>query len=144
MNQADPEQNQPARSARATALESGFAAQAAAPQPIQATWQPSDAAVSRALGLYPDADIAEHTALFVSRCRAKGYPVRAGGEDDMWLSWLIDDRRTAGSPSGRAAARGGAPSVPAGTHRRFQDARFERFAAWSLAADRGSAVPRQA
>ena len=101
---------------------------------VDMDWQPSPAVVKRALDLYPDLDVVEHTTLFVSRCRGKGYQVRRGGEDDIWLAWLIEDRRKASAPTRRTTATG-----RDGHGQRLwqgQDARTNRFAAWGLAASR--------
>ena len=99
---------------------------------VDLDWQPSPAIIQRALGLYPNLDVAEHTTLFVSRCRGKGYSVRRGGEDDIWLAWLIEDRRKASISAARLDTTG--RNGPA--HRPWQskDARTNRFAAWGLAA----------
>jgi hypothetical protein len=92
-------------------------------------WLPSDEAVAEALRLCPDADLDEHTARFVSRCRAKGY--RYARLDDAWLDWLLadcrDDRRAAAAQPLAAARR--RPRPP-----RQPEHRFDRFDAWATAA----------
>lgn len=97
-------------------------------------WLPSEDAVSEALRLCPDADLDEHTARFVARCRAKGY--RYAHLDDAWLDWLLadrrDDRRAARSSAGAAPIHRTARRVRPGEHR------LERFDAWATAA----AAPR--
>jgi hypothetical protein len=94
-------------------------------------WLPSEATVTEALRLCPDADLDEHTARFVSRCRAKGY--RYASLDDAWLDWLLGDRRDQ-----RLAATRPQPAVQGrpGTARYgcASDHRLSRFDAWAIAA----------
>ncbi|HEY8612266.1 MAG TPA: helix-turn-helix domain-containing protein [Roseomonas sp.] len=94
-------------------------------------WTPSDDAVAEAVRLYPDADLDEHTARFVARCRAKGY--QYARLDDAWLDWLLADRRgdrraasrTAAAPPAAMPARAANPA----------ELRAGRFNAWAAAAE---------
>lgn len=91
-------------------------------------WLPSEAAVAEALRLCPDADLDEHTARFVSRCRSKGY--RYLSLDDAWLDWLLGDRRER-----RAAAAKPSTERPGRARSsRPSDHRLDRFDAWATAA----------
>ena len=65
------------------------------PALLPADWKPSAEVLERAKALYPDEDLDEHAALFVARCRGKGYSVVPAQADDFWLSWLIEDARKA-------------------------------------------------
>lgn len=56
-------------------------------------WEPSAAAREEAQRLCPGADVEAHAIKFALRCRAKGYSVEPGKEDDTWLSWLVEDER---------------------------------------------------
>ena len=56
-------------------------------------WEPSVAAREEALRLCPKADVKAHATKFALRCRAKGYNIEPGKEDDTWLSWLVEDER---------------------------------------------------
>ena len=58
-------------------------------------WRPCEDAIAEALRLCPDADLEEHTARFVSRCRSKGCKFVRSGIDDAWLAWLLEDRQRA-------------------------------------------------
>jgi len=112
-------------------------------------WTPSEEAVAEAARLCPEADLDEHTTLFVSRCRSKGYRFASSGMDDAWLAWLLEDRRKARERAqGRAedrAARAAAVAaeqahdrhVPAGGG--GASSRHDRFAAWAVAAARRGA-----
>jgi hypothetical protein len=97
-------------------------------------WTPTPQTINKALALYPDAAIEEHTALFIARCRAKGYAIGRSRADDTWLSWLIDDNRKArmkadGAPSGFQRTR---PNPAAN--------REDRYNAWATSAS----IPRAA
>jgi hypothetical protein len=64
--------------------------------PIPQGWYPSNAIVARAMLLFPDTtdqELADHTAKFTIRCRAKGYPY--ADFDEAWLDWFISDRKEA-------------------------------------------------
>ena len=101
------------------------------PELLPVDWLPSEAAVERALALYPSVNLAEHTALFVARCRGKAYMVKPSGANDLWLAWLIEDNRA----FSRVASAGGAlKSESASQRSRHGEARFSRFTAWALAA----------
>jgi hypothetical protein len=103
---------------------------------------PADDAQSYRLGAkdeakdeLPDDAIEEHTALFIARCRAKGYAIGRSRADDTWLSWLIDDNRKArvkgdGAPSGFQRAR---PNPAAN--------REDRYNAWATSASIPRAAP---
>jgi len=133
----------PASEASQTTPEKRQASQAA-PESLPVDWQPSTSAVARAQALYPGNDLTEHTALFVARCRGKGYAVHLRNADEIWLSWLIEDCRRAprktsqGEPSKAFTERGKSPHLPS---RHTQEARYDRFAAWGLAASSSDAVP---
>ena len=99
-------------------------------------WTPSPAAVAEALALYPDAAVEEHTALFLARCRSKGYRIEPGKADDTWLSWLIEDSRRE-----RVRSRNG--TVPAATPKAGPGDRTDRFSAWAASAST-RAVPVRA
>jgi hypothetical protein len=101
-----------------------------ADQALPADWQPADPIVKRALTLYPNADLLEHTALFVARCRGKGYKVSLDRADDLWLAWLVEDMRVRSHTTG------------AGKTAR-NEARFGRFSAWALAAATSTTAPQQ-
>ena len=134
-NQHDPKHNQePARCPQAHEHSSQSRPTRLISDVVEIDWQPSPAAVRRALDLYPDLDVVEHTTLFVSRCRGKGYQVRRGGEDDIWLAWLIEDRRKASAPTSRTTAT--ARDEHGQRPWQSKDARTNRFAAWGLAASR--------
>jgi hypothetical protein len=116
--------------------------------------------LEKAAALYPDEDLTEHAALFVARCRGKGYQVRVEQADDFWLSWLIEDARKARRRGGkgraeRSMARSGkieagnhftdflAGAAGAGAHGgmlkgtrsdRDRTAAYNRFEAWGIAA----------
>jgi hypothetical protein len=88
-------------------------------------WQPGPEVISEAFRLYPNADLEEHTALFVSRSRSKRY--RHDDPDESWLAWLIEDQR-------KARERAAAPvqrSWPGSTGR---GPNYDRFDAWSTVA----------
>lgn len=112
-------------------------ARTASPAPDEARgsppsdWLPGEASVAEALRLCPDADLDEHTARFVARCRSKGY--RYASLDDAWLEWLLTDRRAA------RAVPGGVGHRPARSSRRDEH-RFDRFDAWAAAASAPVAV----
>ena len=104
---------------------------------LPADWQPTEAAIGRALTLYPSANLAEHTALFVARCRGKAYAINPGGADDLWLAWLIEDMRARprSAPFGVSQRSQGPPRSG-----RPDNTRFSRFAAWGLAASTPTAI----
>jgi hypothetical protein len=104
---------------------------------VPADWQPTEAVMGKALALYPSANLAEHTALFVARCRGKGYTICPGGADDLWLAWLIEDMRARPRPTHLdVSQRSQGPPRSS----RLDNARFSRFAAWGLAASTPSAI----
>ncbi len=80
-------------------------------------------------------------ALFVSRCRSKGYRFAPHGIDDAWLAWLIEDRQRARERAQERVARHPAPvagaEVPA-TRPSGYGHRYDRFTAWGVAAERSS------
>ena len=133
-NQPVFKQNQHARRGRACEEPTRATTEEARDELIDHDWQPSPVAVERASRLCPGEDLEGHTALFVSRCRGKGYRMRPGGEDDLWLAWLIEDRRKAQARPARPAlpAHGGTPSTRKG--HAAATGRADRFAAWGLAA----------
>jgi hypothetical protein len=95
-------------------------------------WLPSEETVAEALRLCPEADLDEHTARFVARCRAKGY--RYASLEDAWLEWLLSDRRatrhetTTGSPVAAFPSRRAERPTARAEHR------FDRFEAWATSA----------
>lgn len=97
-------------------------------------WLPCEEAVAEAQRLCPDADLDEHTARFVSRCRAKGY--RYARLDDAWLDWLLTDRRDDRRTAQASAVLGIAARPP--RRLRTGEHRLDRFDAWAAAA----ATPR--
>jgi DNA-binding Lrp family transcriptional regulator len=97
-------------------------------------WLPCEEAVAEALRLCPDADLDEHTARFVSRCRAKGY--RYARLDDAWLDWLLADRRDERRTAQASAVLGNGARPP--RRARPGEHRLDRFDAWAAAA----ATPR--
>ncbi|USQ74171.1 hypothetical protein NF552_22545 (plasmid) [Roseomonas mucosa] len=90
--------------------------------------------MAEALRLCPDADLDEHTARFVSRCRAKSY--RYARLDDAWLDWLLADRRDDRRTAQASAVLGTAARLP--RRARPGEHRLDRFDAWAAAA----ATPR--
>lgn len=92
-----------------------------------AEWQPSDAALGRALDRFPGTDLAASVERFVSRCRSRGYRYR--DFDAAWLGWLAEDaerppvRSTPGTPRSQVDR-----AAPAAT----------RFAAWAAVARRAA------
>jgi hypothetical protein len=92
-------------------------------------WEPGQEVVSEALRLYPDADIEEHTALFVSRSRSKHY--RHADPNEGWLAWLIEDQRKARQRAAERAALPPSPHPWPGAIGRGQN--FDRFEAWAAA-----------
>jgi hypothetical protein len=123
-NHRQSKQIQDSRPMRATAV---------SPEPpefqaeLHPEWQPSPEVQAQALQLYPDANLEEHTALFVSRSVAKGYRYRPGNEGRVWLSWLIEHRRDRKPGETRTGAV--RPPRPG----RAPD-RVDRLAAWATAA----------
>lgn len=95
-------------------------------------WRPSPEVQIEARRLYPDVDLEEHAALFVARCRSRGYPVSLATADDMWLSWLIADERRVRQEAAAAAPRQTRSSAPP-----KGAAHLDRFAAWAAAAHGG-------
>lgn len=129
-NHADLEHIQNSRSdARAATL----GKEVCGPKNVEVTpsreWLPSEAAVTEALRLCPDANLDEHTAHFVARCRAKGY--RYASMDDAWLEWLLSDRRSIGREKPAVASR---PSSLAWRSAPRSEHRFARFDAWATSA----------
>ena len=122
--------------------DAGFATGRAEARPtceVPRGWAPSDEAVAEALRLCPDADLEEHTARFVSRCRAKGYKFARHGIDDAWLAWLLEDRQRARERAQERAALRPLPGAGATAHAARSSGlghRHDRFAAWGVAADR--------
>ena len=104
---------------------------------LPADWRPTEAVMDRALTLYPSANLAEHTALFVARCRGKGYTINPRGADDLWLAWLIEDMR-ARPPAAPVDISQRSHSPPRSG--RTDNARFSRFSAWGLAASTPSTI----
>lgn len=93
---------------------------------VPTDWAPSDAASAKARSLCPETDLEAHAAMFVARCRSKGYLYVADGMDDAWLSWLAEDRlKGATRIAGQQATRQG---------RGVREAGDRRFAAWAAAA----------
>ncbi len=96
---------------------------------VPGDWTPSPPAMDRGRRLCPDVDLAVHAAMFVHKCRAKGYRCLPGRIDDSWLSWLADDclrdARNAQPVTGRPAWL----AVRADAANRAQ----ERFEAWAMA-----------
>lgn len=95
------------------------------------SWQPCQEVIAEARRLFPAADVAEQTILFVSSCRSKGYSVTPDNADDTWLRWFIEDQRkaraTASKPSGIPEFRPRASRSP----ERNSDV---RMSAWANAA----------
>ena len=93
-------------------------------------WQPSEAALARATAIAPGMDRGVHAAMFVSRCRSKGYRYAAAALDDAWLSWFAEDALKQGRRSWNAAPAGSA------SRRRADQAEVadSRFHAWAAAA----------
>lgn len=130
-NQAGPEQNQEARpEARASVASNSVSNETEEVPGLDRDWQPSAEARGAARRLYPDANLVEHTALFVARCRAKGYRISASNADDTWLSWLIEDQRKSRNhreaPAGQPRSWKRPPS---------QSSSYDRLAAWGAAAE---------
>lgn len=88
-------------------------------------WQPGPEVVSEAFRLYPDADLEEHTALFVSRSRSKRY--RHDDPDESWLAWLIEDQR-------KARQRAAAPVQKSWPGMTSRGSNYDRFDAWASVA----------
>jgi hypothetical protein len=93
-------------------------------------WKPSNEATQRASLLYPEIDLAVHAAMFVHKCRAKNYRCMPGRLDDLWLSWVANDRLRDEKDIRSASAKSSKPSA---TLRRTDRAE-ERFDAWAMAA----------
>lgn len=73
-------------------------------------WVPSSAVVQQAIEMFPDAtdqELAEHTAKFTLRCRAKGYPY--ADFDAAWLDWFVRDRKEAKEKANAAGHRHESP-----------------------------------
>ena len=105
------------------------------PTPLPADWRPPAEVMEAARELYPDENLVEHAALFVARCRGKGYAVDPGQAGDLWLSWLIEDQRKARSRRPASPNRQADSSSPAGRRRPSgASAATARFDAWGLAA----------
>jgi hypothetical protein len=80
------------------------------PLPMPQGWCPSAAIIARALLQFPDMtdqDLADHTAKFISRCRAKAYPY--ADFDEAWLSWLVTDRKEAKEKASATGSRHESP-----------------------------------
>lgn len=73
-------------------------------------WRPSEEELERGRGACPEADLLGHAALFVHRCRAKGYRYAPAALGDAWLAWLIEDH----GPGGRRASQGNTSGAPGG------------------------------
>jgi len=96
---------------------------------VPGDWTPSPPAMERGRRLYPDVDLAVHAAMFVHKCRAKGYRCLPGRIDDSWLSWLADDCLRDARNAQPVAGRPARPAVRAKAANRAQ----ERFEAWAMA-----------
>jgi hypothetical protein len=80
------------------------------PLPMPQGWCPSAAIIARALLQFPDMtdqDLADHTAKFTTRCRAKGYTYADFNE--AWLDWLVRDRKEAKEKASAAGHRHESP-----------------------------------
>ena len=73
-----------------------------------ADWMPSAEVVARAERAFPDVSLDGHAAMFVARCRAKGYRYTAGLLDEAWLSWFLEDARRERAGRGGGAVRSAA------------------------------------
>jgi Helix-turn-helix domain len=97
---------------------------------IPAAWKPSDEATKRASLLYPEIDLAVHAAMFVHKCRAKNHRCMPGRLDDLWLSWVANDRLRDDKDIRSAPTK----SSKSGASPRPADRAEERFDAWAMAA----------
>jgi hypothetical protein len=138
-NQAEVKQSQvSAHNARAPSTQDCYGYEREVSQLFPADWQPAEGVVERALALYPNANLIEHTALFVARCRGKGYKVEPCRADDLWLAWLVDDMRTRShATAGKFASR--SENLCSSS----RGPRFSRLNAWGLAATTVAARPQQ-
>jgi Helix-turn-helix domain len=93
-------------------------------------WKPSNHATQRANLLYPEIDLAVHAAMFVHKCRAKNYRCMPGRLDDLWLSWVANDRLRDEKDIRSVSAK----SSKLGATLRAADRAEERFDAWAMAA----------
>ncbi|SOC30506.1 helix-turn-helix domain-containing protein [Thalassospira xiamenensis] len=94
-------------------------------------WTPSPEVLEQAARLYPQTDLAEHTALFVARCRSKSYAIDADNADDTWLAWLIEDQRKQKSNSGTKSPKSSRRANP---RKSPSDASASQLKAWGSAA----------
>jgi Helix-turn-helix domain len=97
---------------------------------VPAGWKPGNEATKRASLLYPEIDLAVHAAMFVHKCRAKNYRCVPGRLDDLWLSWVANDRLRDDKDTRSASVKS---SKPGATLRPAERAE-ERFDAWAMAA----------
>ena len=102
-------------------------------------WSPPEEAVAVAIRRCPNVDLDEHTSIFVSRCRAKGYRFRPDGLADAWLAWLLEDQRKARERAQeriQERAAGAAARKPHWSPPSSSDHRFDRLDAWSTVVER--------
>lgn len=95
------------------------------PLPMPQAWGPSGAIVQQAMLQFPDItdqDLADHSAKFITRCKAKGYTY--ADFDAAWMDWLVRDRKEAQAKEKASAG----PRHPSARERQLQDQR-ERDAA---------------
>jgi hypothetical protein len=92
-------------------------------------WMPSANTAKRASLLHPEIDLAVHAAMFVHKCRAKNYRCIPGRLDDLWLSWVANDRLRDDKEAKPALTR---PNKTGATLRPAERAE-ERFNAWAMA-----------
>ncbi len=113
-SQPVPEQIQTRPVARAPRAASGDPGKPAV-EDVPADWKPDAPLLERGRAACPGADLAHHAALFVHRCRAKGYRYAPAALGDAWLAWLIEDHGPGGRRAGcgRAVAGASAASGPA-------------------------------
>ncbi len=96
---------------------------------VAGDWAPSPLAMDRGRQLCPDVDLAVHAAMFVYKCRAKGYRCLPERIDDSWLSWLANDCLRDARNIQPVAGRPARLAVRANAANRAQ----ERFEAWAMA-----------
>ena len=92
-SQLEPEQIQTTQPAMRAAPISDPANSDTSVGPVPADWVPSADTVAKARAVFPVADTLSHSAMFVARCRSKGYRYRPETLDDTWLAWFIEDQR---------------------------------------------------
>jgi hypothetical protein len=138
-NQVEVKQSQPsAHNTPAPAVQDCYDHDKGGSQLLPSDWRPAEGVVERALALYPDANLIEHTALFVARCRGKGYKVELCRADDLWLAWLVDDMRARSHATAEGRGRRNEGLSTSGWR-----PRFSRFNAWGLAAATVVTRPQQ-